>query len=97
MGEELAGFEKIRSLRNDDKISRQSNLQFQNFIVVAFPTKTSVFARFSSLPPNPPPLKSENFIFIVVSPSLKNRLDSPKVLQIFRGSAEPFFNMLFAI
>ena len=37
---------------------------------MAFPTKTSVFGRFSSLPPRPRPLKSENFIFIVVSPSL---------------------------
>ena len=32
--------------------------------------KNSVFGRFSSLPPRPPPLKSEHFIFIVVSPSL---------------------------
>ena len=36
-----------------------------------FPTKTSIFGQFPSLPPRPPPpLKSENFIFIVVSPAL---------------------------
>ena len=56
-----------RSLRNDNKISWQSNLHFQNFIVVAFPTQNSIFGRFSSLPPRPPPSK-----FIVVSPSLKS-------------------------
>ena len=34
--------------------------------------KNSVFGRLSSLPPRPPPpLESANFIFIVVSPSLK--------------------------
>ena len=32
-----------RSLRDDNKISRQRNLHFQNFIVMAFPTKNSVF------------------------------------------------------
>ena len=36
----------------------------------AFPMKNSVFGRFSSLSPSPPPFKSENFIFIAVSPSL---------------------------
>ena len=52
-------------------ISRQSNLHFQNFIVLAFPQKkNSVFGRFSSLAPRPTPLKSANYIFIVVSPSL---------------------------
>ena len=40
---------------------------------MAFPTKNSVFGRCSSLPPRPPPLKSANFIFIVVSPSLNVR------------------------
>ena len=39
---------------------------FKNFIVVAFPTKNSVFGRFSSLPPflSAPPLKSENCILL---------------------------------
>ena len=64
-----------RSLRNGNKIFRQSNLHFQIFIVVALPTTNSVFGRFSSLPSSPPPLKSEYFIFIVVSPSL-NSLES---------------------
>ena len=35
------------------------------------PKKNSVFGQFSSLPPWPTPFKSANFIFIVVSPSLK--------------------------
>ena len=49
------------------------NLHFQNFIVVALPTKkkTAVWTIFLSAPKAPPPSKSENFIFIVVSPSLK--------------------------
>ena len=46
------------------------SLHFQIYIVVASPTKNSVLGRFSSLPMMPPPLKSTNFIFIVVSPSL---------------------------
>ena len=37
---------------------------------MAFPTKTSVFGRFSSRPPRPTPLKRANFIFVVVSPPL---------------------------
>ena len=45
--------------------------------------KNSVFGRFSSLPPRPPPLKSENFIFIVVSPSL----------TLGAGSARPNLKM----
>ena len=46
---------EIRSLRHDNKISRLWNSHFQNFIVVALPTKSRVFGRFSSLPPKPPP------------------------------------------
>ena len=49
-----------RSLRNDNKLSRQSNLPFQNFIVMAFPMINSVFGRSSSLPPMPPPQKKNN-------------------------------------
>ena len=62
-----------RSLRNDNRISRQYNLHFQNFIVVAFPTKkkTVFWTIFLSAPNSPPPpSKTANFIFIVVSPSL---------------------------
>ena len=33
--------------------------------------KTSVFGRFPLCPQGPPPLHSENFIFIVASPSLR--------------------------
>ena len=76
--------EVIRSLRNDKQISRQYNFHIQNFVVVAFPTKTSVFGRFSSLPHKAPFLKSENFIFIVVSPSLSDSLaqtDLPELSQ----------------
>ena len=39
------------------------NLHFQNFIVMAFPTKNSVFGRFSSLPPRPPPPQKRKFYF----------------------------------
>ena len=35
--------------------------------------KNSIFGRFSSLLQGPPPLKSETFIFIVVSPCLKKK------------------------
>ena len=38
------------------------NLHFQNLIVVTSPTKNSVFGRFSSLPPRPPPSKA-NILF----------------------------------
>ena len=47
----------------------QNFLNFQNFIVMAFPKQSSVLGRFSSLPPIPP-LKKANFVFIVISPSL---------------------------
>ena len=56
---------------------RQRNLRhfdhrcYLHKLVVAFPTKNNVFGRSSSMPPMPPSLKSANFIFIVVSPSLK--------------------------
>ena len=61
-----------RSLRNENKISRQSNLHFQNVIVVALPTKNSIFGKiFLSAPQGPPLSKSRNCLFIVVSPSLK--------------------------
>ena len=44
---------------------------FKFFLSWRFPrTKKNVFGRFSSPPPRPTPLKSANFIFIVVSPSL---------------------------
>ena len=56
-----------RGLRHDNKISRQSNFHFQNFIVVAFPTKNRVLDHFPLCPPCPPPLKNAIFIFIVVS------------------------------
>ena len=70
-GEEIS-LHVCRSLRNDNKMFRQYNLRFQNFIVVAFPTKkNSVLDDFPLCPQGPPPpSKTENFIFIVVSPSL---------------------------
>ena len=46
------------------------NLHFQNFIVEKFPTKQAFLDNFPPCPQGPPPLKSENFIFIVVSPAL---------------------------
>ena len=36
-----------------------------------FPRKTAFWTIFLSAPSFPPPLKTANFIFIVVSPSLK--------------------------
>ena len=41
--------------------------QFQNFIVMTFPMKNSVLDNFPPCPPAQAPLKSANFIFIVVS------------------------------
>ena len=54
---------QIRSLRNDNKISRQYILHSQHFIVMAFPKKNSVLGQFSSRPPSPNPLKNANSIF----------------------------------
>ena len=59
-----------RSLRHDNKISRQENLHFQKFIVTTFPMKNSVLDDFPLCPTAHPPLKSANFNFIVVSLSL---------------------------
>ena len=75
-----------RSLRNDNKIVRLQNLHFQNFVVVAFPTKkNSVLGQFPSLLPIPnPPLKIANSIFIVVSPSLTS-LKNPYLSRKRRG------------
>ena len=42
----------------------------QIFVVVAFPTKRSVWDNFPLCPHCPPPLKTANSIFIVVSPAL---------------------------
>ena len=58
---EMAPF--FRSLRNDNKITRRSNFHFQNFIVVAFPTKNSVLDDFPLCPQGPPPLKKRKFYF----------------------------------
>ena len=51
-----------------------NKIALSNFIVVAFPRKTAFLTIFLSAPRRPPPSKSENFIFIVVSPSLKNKM-----------------------
>ena len=61
---EDAGKQKTRkrSLRNDNRISRQSNVHFQNFVVVAFPMENSVFERFP-LCPTPPPSQELTFYF----------------------------------
>ena len=56
----------FRSLRHDNKISRQYHLHFQYFIVVAFPTKNSVLDDFSSLPQSPPPSKLQ-ILFLLLS------------------------------
>ena len=66
-----------RSLRNGNKISRQYNFHFQNFIVVAFPTESSVLRRFSSLPPRPPPSKVK-ILFLLSSPSLSLAVSGTK-------------------
>ena len=55
-----------RSLHNDNKISRQSNLHFQNVIVFrgVFPRKKKQrFGRFSSLPPLFHPTQNRKFYF----------------------------------
>ena len=48
-----------------------------------FPRKQSFLDDFPLCPQGPPPLKSENFIFIVVSPSLKNRNSKSQSLVVF--------------
>ena len=80
----LAGARDSRSLRNDNKISRQLNLHVQNFIVVVFPTKNSILDDFLSATKAPPSSKTQKFIFIVVSPSLR-----------FWGSFDSRFAILF--
>ena len=51
----LGGGGTKRSLRNDNKISRQQNLQFQNVIVMAFPQEKQRFSTiFLSAPLFPP-------------------------------------------
>ena len=47
---------------------------------VAFPTKTSVSGRFSSVPPMPARYKFENPVFIGVAPISNLLLDSTKAL-----------------
>ena len=46
------------------------DFHFQNCIVMTFPMKNSVLDNFAPCPPAQAPLKSANFIFIVVSLSL---------------------------
>ena len=58
---------KARRLRNDNKISRQWNLHFQNCIVMAFPTKNSVLDYFLSLSPRPPPPQKAKSLFLLSS------------------------------
>ena len=54
--ENLRGRCTNRSLCNDNKISLQSNLHFQNLIVVAFPMKKKLcFWTISLFAPNAPP------------------------------------------
>ena len=61
---------EFRSLRNDNKISRQYHLHFQILMSWRFPRKISFLDDFSSAPQAPPPPpKSANFILIVVSQS----------------------------
>ena len=63
-----------RSLRKDNKMSRQLNLHFQHFIVVAFLTKkNSVSGRSSSLPTRPPPQKSKNYFYCRLAVSERER------------------------
>ena len=67
-----------RSLRNDNKIFSTINFALSKlYCHGAFPRKTSVSGRFSSLPPMLPPSKVANFMFIVVSPSLNVCNDAP--------------------
>ena len=55
---------RFRSLRHDNKTSRQYNFHLQNFIVVAFPTENSVLDNFPLCPPaHPPPPEKRKFYF----------------------------------
>ena len=60
----IPGLSKIRSPRNDNKISRQSNFQIQNFSVVAFPEKNSVLDDFPLYPTHNPPSKMQIFFLL---------------------------------
>ena len=63
---------------------------FKKFIGVAFPTKSSVLDDFPLCPQGLPPSKSENVIFIVVSPSLslgKEKREKIKLVVNFRFAA----------
>ena len=52
-------------------------LALSKFFCSGVPKKNSVFGRFSSLPPiPPPPSKTQMFIFSIVSPSLSNHRES---------------------
>ena len=76
----------FKSLRNDNKISRQSNLHFQNFIVVAFPTKkNSVLDNFPLCPQGLPPQKKRKLHFycrLAVSDSWAHELQCFAVTRI---------------
>ena len=77
--------EENRSLRNDNKISRQYNLHFQKKVVVAFPTKkNSVLDDFPLCPQFPPPAKNRKFYFycrLAVSEKNKQELSGKGDLQ----------------
>ena len=63
-------------------------MHFQNFIVVALPTKNSVFGRISSLPPRSPPPSKAQILFLLSSrPSLTK--DGSGLPNVPQNSAEP--------
>ena len=63
-------FLSFRSLCNDNKMSRQSNLHFQYFVVMAFRKNNSRFGQFSSLSPRPTTSKMQAFSILLSSCNL---------------------------
>ena len=65
-----------RSLRNDNKISRHSNLHFQNCTVMTPSKKNRLFARSSSVPPMPPLRKRKQCCYCHLAVYLETRWTS---------------------
>ena len=82
-----------------------TSLHFQNYIVVAFPTKNSIFGRFSSLsrrppPPAPPPQKRTFYFYCRLAVSERGRqlyFTFPSAPDpLFQASKAPFLTLRVA-
>ena len=68
----------------------QKKLHFQNFIVVAFLTKNSVFGRFCSLPPRPPAPQKCKFLFLLSSLAISETIRKQLLCVSFVCAATSF-------